>query len=97
MCWRYRVESLRLERRDSRAKLAGITLCCAGAILMTFYRGPPLIGWPNPPVDVALKMHIHDFALRNLGITGWKFGAVCLVGNCLCMASYINLQVRSLS
>jgi drug/metabolite transporter (DMT)-like permease len=32
----FRVESLRLERRDSRAKLAGITLCCAGAILMTF-------------------------------------------------------------
>jgi hypothetical protein len=84
-----------LRRRDSRAKLAGITLCCAGAALMAFYRGPPVLGWLGAALEpdslhTELK-YANQFSGFDIG--GWKLGAFCLIGNCLCVASFINLQV----
>ena len=95
----HRVEKLNLRRRDSRAKLAGITLCCAGAILMTFYRGPRVLGWLGAAIEpdslhtkVEYANHFDGFEFG-----GWELGAICLIGNCLCIASFINLQVLTAS
>lgn len=84
----HRVEKLNLRRRDSRWKLAGITFCCAGAILITFYRGPPVLGWFNLG---AVGPDASRFNL--LEIDDWKVGAACLIGSGLCIAVFINLQV----
>lgn len=98
------VERLLLQRRDGRAKLAGITLCCAGAIFMTFYKGPPVLGWFNPntleaalePDSIHVKLELYGSHWNWFEIDGWKLGAICLIGNCLCMAIFINLQASLL-
>lgn len=91
----HRVEKLNLRRRDSRAKLAGTTVCCAGAILMRFYRGPPVLGWLGAALESDFLHTKREYAnhLEGFDIGGWKVGAVCLIGSCLCMALFINLQV----
>lgn len=77
-----------MRRRDSKAKLAGVALCCAGAILMTLYRGPPVLSWFKLG---ALEPNASYFNMFEIGDR--KVGALCLVGSGLCMASFINLQV----
>lgn len=81
------VEKLNLRRRDSRSRLAGITFCCAGAILMIFYRGPPVLGWFN-----LGAVGPNDSRFNLLEIDDWKVGAACLIGSGLCIAVFINLQ-----
>jgi hypothetical protein len=62
---------------------------------MAFYRGPPVLGWLGAALEpdslhTELK-YANQFSGFDIG--GWKLGAFCLIGNCLCVASFINLQV----
>ncbi|CAK9225674.1 unnamed protein product [Sphagnum troendelagicum] len=73
----------------------GIVICCAGAILMTFYKGPVVLGAkPTSTLEAAstsmIKEPVH---LPHTTIDGWQIGVLCLIGSCLCMGTNINLQV----
>jgi hypothetical protein len=87
-------------RRDGQAKVAGIVICCAGAILMTFYKGPVVLGAkPTSTLEAASTsmikepVHLPGSGIPHTTIDGWQIGVLCLIGNCLCMGTNINLQV----
>lgn len=98
------IEIIHWHRRDGQSKVLGILASCTGAILMTFYQGPAIIKLWNDvgqggftPSATSLKepssTEIGTLGLfSGWGITSWQFGGLCLIGNCLCMASFINLQ-----
>jgi drug/metabolite transporter (DMT)-like permease len=91
---------VRWHRRDGQAKVAGIVICCAGAILMTFYKGPVVLGAkPTSTLEAASTsmikepVHLPGSGIPHTTIDGWQIGVLCLIGNCLCMGTNINLQV----
>jgi hypothetical protein len=47
------VETIHWRRQDGQAKVARILVCCAGATLMTFYKGLPLIGKDTPTIELT--------------------------------------------
>ncbi|CAK9201173.1 unnamed protein product [Sphagnum jensenii] len=94
------VEAVWWHRRDGQAKVAGIVICCAGAILMTFYKGPVVLGAkPTSTLEAASTsmikepVHLPGSGIPHTTIDGWQIGVLCLIGNCLCMGTNINLQV----
>eukprot|EP00850_Spirogloea_muscicola_P012147 SM000077S21621 [mRNA] locus=s77:523129:525932:- [translate_table: standard] len=106
-----RMETVHLERRDGQAKLLGVAICVLGALTMAVYRGPQIAGgpasaksdgfvashsWFGPPIapadppGAALLAPLLPLSRRQLGV-------LCLVGNCLCMAMYLTIQVSVLA
>lgn len=90
---------VRWYRRDGQVKVAGITICCLGAILMTFYKGPAVVGKHASTVGELYPAWLDKLFSSGPGFLGLpssrhQLGALCLVGNCICYATYINLQVR---
>lgn len=96
------IEVIHWHRRDGQAKVLGITASCIGAIVMTFYQGPAVLKMWNDvgrgglaPVVISLK-ETSGADIDTLQVSGWistwQFGALCLIGNCICMATFINLQ-----
>ncbi|KAH9543031.1 hypothetical protein CY35_13G040900 [Sphagnum magellanicum] len=93
------VEAVWWHRRDGQAKVAGIVICCAGAILMTFYKGPVVLGAkPTSTLEAASTsmikkpVHLPGSGIPHTTIDDWQIGVLCLIGNCLCMGTNINLQ-----
>jgi hypothetical protein len=91
------------ERTDGKAKVAGVIVCVTGAVFMTLFKGPALLG------DGFSDLHLQGVAIAgkpapepvgwlagvliDLGIDLWHVGVLCLIGNSLCMALYIVYQV----
>lgn len=102
-----RVELVGFKHRCGQAKIIGLSACVSGAILMTFYKGPPLLRLKSGPPTLLLAEHPRDFldrllVVRMLATLGlvfdtWKLGALCLVGNTLCLGTFINIQVCNYS
>jgi hypothetical protein len=94
------VETIHWHRQDGQAKVPRILIHCAGAILMTFYNGLPLIGKDTPTIEPTGTI-VHENTL--LFLPGSEFpghllhqhhiGASYLIGHCICYATYINFQV----
>lgn len=70
---------------------------------MVVFRGPALIGFEES--DFATHNEIsakaqpepsHWFLLSFLdfGFEDWHIGVLCLIGNCLCMAAFLAIQVK---
>lgn len=107
-CLRCRIEIVRWHRRDGQAKVAGIAICCLGSIIMTFYQGPVVAGkavssmlnWTglvtSSAADTVPAGVLDPVSLLGFELGAQQFGALCLIGNCLCMAIYINLQVSTI-
>ncbi len=57
-----RVETIHWHRQDGQAKVARILVCCAGTILMTFYKGLPLIGKDTPTIEPT-GTNVHENTL----------------------------------
>lgn len=97
------IEVIYWHRRDGQAKLLGIVASCTGAMVMTFYQGPAVLKlWKDvgqewtPYVSAQLKdMSYADMGTLQLPgwMSEWRFGGLCLIGNCVCMAIFMNLQV----
>ncbi|KAG6556265.1 hypothetical protein Mapa_002206 [Marchantia paleacea] len=99
-------EEIYWHRRDGQVKALGIAISCIGGVLMTFYKGPAVLPWkfvgdsiPWVPVNDNFPNLLATGTLNTLnttfhdwGLTGWQFGALCLIGNTLCLALYLNLQ-----
>ncbi|XP_075506021.1 WAT1-related protein At4g19185-like [Primulina tabacum] len=94
-------ETVNLRKTEGQAKLGGTLICVSGAILMTMFRGPAVFGYresefaaiseitaKGQPEPAGLLMS----TLLEFGIDNWHLGVLCLIGNCMCMATYLSIQ-----
>eukprot|EP00271_Cylindrocystis_brebissonii_P008469 TRINITY_DN22801_c0_g1_i1.p1 TRINITY_DN22801_c0_g1~~TRINITY_DN22801_c0_g1_i1.p1 ORF type:complete len:427 (-),score=87.94 TRINITY_DN22801_c0_g1_i1:476-1756(-) len=117
------METVRLDRKDGLAKTGGVILCVVGALVMTTFRGPPVVGSGMDVLAKTLTVDVRDggrvltaiaqeqsgvaeVAVRRgvvsklvaaAGFDMWHVGVLCLLGNCLSMASYFTLQAPILA
>jgi hypothetical protein len=75
-----------LQSFEGLAKVGGTIVCVSGAILMVLYRGPSLIGYTELII-------IPQSEIKHLGIDNFQLGVVFLIGNCMCMAAFLAIQV----
>jgi hypothetical protein len=75
-----------LQTFEGLAKVGGTIVCVSGAILMVLYRGPSLIGYTELIITPQSE-------IKDLGIDNFQLGVVFLIGNCMCMAAFLAIQV----
>ncbi|KAK8579004.1 hypothetical protein V6N12_069339 [Hibiscus sabdariffa] len=99
-------ERVNLLRSEGLAKVGGTLICVSGAILMVLFRGPALLGQMDE--DFAAQ---NDISARGqpegagwlvsnllaLGLELWHIGVLCLIGNCMCMATFLIIQAPVLA
>lgn len=82
--------------------MGGTLVCVSGAVLMAMFRGPALFGYKE--LDFASRSEISAkgqpepvgwlmSTFLELGFDHWHLGVLCLIGNCMCMATYLAIQV----
>ncbi|CAH8352489.1 unnamed protein product [Eruca vesicaria subsp. sativa] len=73
-----------------------------GAISMVLFRGPALLG--DKDADFTMNHEISGkcqseptkwlvTGFNNLGFGQWHIGVLCLIGNCMCMAAFLDIQL----
>ena len=88
---------------EGQAKVGGTLICVSGAIFMVFYRGKALIGTMEP--DFAAQNEIIArgqpeptgwlmSSFLEVGLDNFHLGVICLIGNCICMAAFLAIQVH---
>nr|XP_019705605.1 WAT1-related protein At5g45370 isoform X9 [Elaeis guineensis] len=99
-------EMVNLRRYESQMKVLGMLVCVSGAALMVLYRGPAVIG---PSVSDLISQNGASMkpqlelagylasTLLGFGLDEWHIGALCLIGNCCCLAAYLALQAPVLA
>ncbi len=106
LAWFDSTETVNWQRIDGKAKVGGVLVCVAGAIVMALYKGPVLLG------DGFSDLNLQGMAMAgkpapepvswlatlliDAGVDMWHIGVVCLMGNCFCLAAYIVYQVPDL-
>ncbi|KAL3681438.1 hypothetical protein R1sor_024394 [Riccia sorocarpa] len=99
-------EAMNYRRRDGKAKIAGVLVCVAGAVLMALYQGP--IVWGDGFTNLNAQSEIGGkpspepvgwltAALFDMGVHSRHIGILCLIGNCICMALYLAVQAPLLA
>lgn len=98
----FSTETVNLLKTEGQAKVGGTLVCVSGAILMALFRGPAVFG--SKESDFAVNNEISakgqpepvGWLLSNfmdLGLDTWHLGVLCLLGNCMCMAAFLAIQV----
>jgi len=97
-------ERVNLVTYDGLAKVGGTIICVSGAVVMVLYRGPALIGYAD--INLATQNEISARgqpepsgwligSLQDFGLDHFHLGVLCLIGNCICMAAFLAIQVLS--
>ncbi|KAL2892793.1 Protein WALLS ARE THIN 1 [Bienertia sinuspersici] len=84
----FRIEKVRLDRKDGIAKVLGTACCVAGATIITLYQGPVIYS-PSPKVQETTLM------LPSLGDANgknWTLGCLFLIGHCLSWSGWLVCQ-----
>lgn len=93
---------MHLLRTEGQVKVGGTLVCVLGAILMVMFRGPAVFGYKEPDFTAQSEISVRGqpepagwiiYSLFNLGLDTWHLGVLCLIGNCMCMAAYLAIQV----
>ncbi|XP_020204847.1 protein WALLS ARE THIN 1 [Cajanus cajan] len=92
----FRIEQVRLNRKDGLAKVAGTVLCVVGATVITLYKGPTIYS-PATRVNSSSNItpQIFDFGSLSLGDAkgkNWTLGCLYLIGHCLSWSGWLVLQ-----
>ncbi|KAL0287365.1 UNVERIFIED_CONTAM: WAT1-related protein [Sesamum angustifolium] len=86
-------ERVNINYSSGRAKVVGALVCLGGAILLTFYKGMPLIHFSDPRL-VAQSMEQHVKLDSHVGRERWAIGSVALLAGTLCWSSWFLLQTN---
>ncbi|KAL7596393.1 hypothetical protein Lser_V15G28022 [Lactuca serriola] len=94
-------ETVNVLKSEGQAKIGGTLVCVSGAILMAIFKGPALLGLPNSVHQIIPGGHpeVSRWMFSNLptlGIDNWHIGVICLIGNCICMATYLAAPVLAM-
>jgi hypothetical protein len=92
-----------LLRYEGLAKVGGIFVCVMGALVMVLFRGPALVG--SSEMDLISHSEISArgqpepsgwlvSGLMELGLDHFHVGVLCFIGNCMCMATFLSIQVH---
>ena len=84
----YRIEKVRIDRKDGIAKILGTAFCVAGATVITLYRGPVIYS-PESKLRDSTPMLL---SLGNASPKSWALGCVYLLGHCLSWSGWLVLQ-----
>ena len=92
---------MNLFRIEGQAKVGGTLVCVSGAILMVLIRGPAVIGFNEvdfPASEISARGQPEPTGwflstFLNIGLDSWHLGVLCLIGNCMCMAAFLAIQV----
>ncbi|KAL2318812.1 hypothetical protein Fmac_032688 [Flemingia macrophylla] len=92
----FRIEQVRLNRKDGLAKVAGTVLCVVGATVITLYKGPTIYS-PGTRVNSSSNttLQIFDFGSLSLGDAkgkNWTLGCLYLIGHCLSWSGWLVMQ-----
>jgi drug/metabolite transporter (DMT)-like permease len=94
-------ERVNLLRIEGQTKVGGTLVCVMGAVFMVVFRGPALLG--DKDADFAMNNEISAkgqpeptgwlvSGFLDLGFEQWHIGVLCLIGNCMCMATFLAIQ-----
>lgn len=98
----YSTEKVNVLTSEGQAKVGGTLVCVFGAVLMVLYRGPALIGNSEPEFSAQSEIIARGqpepagWLMSNFaeyGLDNFHLGVLCLLGNCICMAAFLAIQV----
>ncbi|PWA46417.1 nodulin MtN21 /EamA-like transporter family protein [Artemisia annua] len=81
-----RLESVNIARRDRLAKIIGTLASVGGAMVITLYKGSPLLRH-----DGAIVNH-EDMLSGSTKMLDWTWGCIYLLGHCLSWAGWMVFQ-----
>lgn len=93
---------MNLLRTEGQAKIGGTLVCVSGAILMATFRGPAVFGYKESEFAVQNEISAKGqpepvgwlmSSFMDYGFDHWHLGVLCLIGNCMCMAAFLAIQV----
>lgn len=83
MCeWSCRQENINMKCKSGRAKALGTLCCLGGALILTLYKGMPLIDQSTPEVEV------------NHNVKSWIVGSSFLFAGSVVWSSWFLIQAR---
>lgn len=93
-------ETVNIFKVEGQMKVAGTLSCVSGAVLMVLFKGPAILGHKED-----MELHGEIMAKGQPEPVGWlvsrsmefgfdtfHLGVLCLIGNCMCMATYLAIQ-----
>lgn len=93
---------MNLLRTEGQVKVGGTFVCVCGAIFMVMFRGPVVFGYLENDMSIHNEISARGqpepagwllSIFIGLGFDNWHLGVLCLIGNCMCMAAFLAIQV----
>lgn len=80
-----------LKRKCGKAKVLGALVCIAGALVLTLYKGKPLV---NEHSRVTTHITNHATMLISSKTERWAVGSILLAAGCVAWSSWFLIQAR---